>query len=157
MPAAKSAIHAPDTIIDNPSNVVAMPSNVVVTQQMMNEWYETQKQLEALKQKEMELRKKIFGYYFKHPEEGVNTAPLSHGWVLKGTQPINRKVLPEILQAKQAEMRKHGIPLDTLVKWKPEISVSEYKKLSPEHRKEFDSVLEIKPGSPALEIVLPKR
>jgi hypothetical protein len=47
--------------------------------------------------------------------------------------------------------------IDKLVKWKPEVAITEYRKLTEEERNRFDQCLVIKPGSPSLEIVIPKR
>lgn len=51
----------------------------------------------------------------------------------------------------------HGMSPDTLVNWKPSLSVSAYRELTKEQRQMFDECLSIKPGTPSLEIVLPAR
>lgn len=138
-------------------NAVVQTPVAIVTQADMDSWFLLQKQLEEIKQKEMELRKKIFAYYFAQPKEGTNTSPLSGGWVIKGEFKINRAVDLPLLTTHLEEFRKNKIPVKDLIRYKPELVTAEYRKLTDEQRKEFDSVLKISVGSPSLEIVLPKR
>ncbi len=134
-----------------------IPANPV-TQADLNEWSALHAQLSALKSAEMLLRMKIFKGLFDAPVEGTNTLPLgTEGWVIKAKYPINRKPDVALLVAKAQEMRELGIPVDSLIKSVPELVTTEYRKLSDEQRNVFDQILDIKPGSPALEIVLPKR
>lgn len=128
-----------------------------VTQEDLNKWYKLHEELEDIKNQELMLRRKIFGAYFTNPKEGVNNVPLSEGWILKGEYKINRSVDVASLTTHSAELRVHNIPLDDLIKYKPEVVIAEYRKLNPEERLMFDSVLVIKVGTPGLEIVLPKR
>jgi len=138
-------------------NAVIKTPVAIVTQADMDEWFTTTKQLEALKARELELRKKIFNYNFTQPTEGVNSVPLSAGWVLKGEYRINRTVDAPLLANHLADFRKKKIPVDALIRYKPEVVTAEYRKLDEKQRKEFDAVLKISEGTPGLEIVLPKR
>jgi hypothetical protein len=75
---------------------------------------------------------------------------------------INRAVQVELLAelAKVQAMPDSNQPkleLEKLVKWKPEVSIKEYRLLTDEQRLLFDQVLVIKPGMPGLDIVIPKR
>lgn len=134
-----------------------IPPNTV-TQTDLNEWDALQKQLSALKSAEMLLRMKIFKGLFLNPVEGTNTLPLGdEGWVIKAKYPINRKPDVALLTARAAELRAAGIPLDSVIRTIPELATGEYRKLTEEQRNLLDQVMEVKPGSPALEIVLPKR
>ena len=72
-------------------NAAAKPAEQV-SQAEMEEWYTLTEQLVTLKEREMELRKKIFAANFPNPKEGTNTVPLTGGWVLKGQFKIDRKV-----------------------------------------------------------------
>ena len=144
--------------------MVQIPENPV-TQEDLNEWYKLHEQLSALKAKEALLRGKIFKGMFPNPVEGTNNVPLSEGWVLKGKHVINRSVDQAALTSlatvdaatHMSVLSSHGISADSLVRWKPELVTSEYRKLSEDQRQIFDQCLTIKEGSPALEIVLPKR
>lgn len=134
-----------------------IPANAV-TQEDLNAWSEMQKQLGALKSAEMLLRTKIFKGLFPNPVEGTNSVPLgTEGWQIKAKYPINRKPDVALLTARAQELREAGIPLDSVIRAVPELATGEYRKLTDEQRYLLDQVMEIKPGSPALEIVLPKR
>lgn len=134
-----------------------IPTNAV-TQEDLNAWSDAKIKLNALKSTEMLLRMKIFKGLFTSPVEGTNEVPLgTEGWVIKAKYPINRKPDVALLTAKAAELRAAGIPLDSVIRSVPELATGEYRKLTDEQRHLLDQVLEIKPGSPALEIVLPKR
>lgn len=137
-------------------NAVLTPVSIV-TQADMDNWYNLTKQLEQIKTQEMELRKRIFGYYFTNPKEGVNTVPLNAGWVIKGDYKINRVVDLPLLTNHMAALKKKNIPIDTLIRYKPELVTAEYRKLDEKQRAAIDEVLKISVGSPSLEIVLPKR
>jgi hypothetical protein len=128
-----------------------------VTQEDLNTWYSLQAELERVKTAELVLRNKIFKYYFKNPKVGVNNHDLTQGWVLKGEYKLNYKVDIPLFTTLKAGFAEAGLPVDDLVKYKPEMSVTAYKALTEEQRRAFDQVLEIKPGTPALSIVLPKK
>lgn len=141
----------------------AIPANEV-TQEDLNEWYRLSNELSRIKAAEMLLRTKIFRGMFKDPVEGTNTVPLAEGWQLKGKRTINRDIDPGSLQAYvhqdeegKSKLSEAGIAVGNLIKWKPELILKNYRQLTDEQRNVFDNVLIIKDGSPALEIVLPKR
>jgi hypothetical protein len=137
--------------------MTAIPANAV-TQEDLNQWSELQKQLGALKSAEMLLRIKIFKGLFPAPVEGTNSIPLgTEGWVIKAKYSINRKPDVALLTARVAELRAAGIVVEDVIRNVPELATGEYRKLTEEQRNLLDQVMEVKPGSPALEIVLPKR
>lgn len=137
--------------------MTAIPANAV-TQEDLNQWSELQRQLGALKSAEMLLRIKIFKGLFPAPVEGTNSIPLGdEGWVIKAKYPINRKPDVALLTARAQELRDAGIVLEDVIRTVPELATGEYRKLTDEQRNLLDQVMEVKPGSPALEIVLPKR
>lgn len=128
-----------------------------VTQEDLNTWYTLQEKLEEVKNAELELRRKIFGAFFDAPKEGTNTVPLSEGWVLKGMHKINRTIDVALLTTMSPALRTQNIPLDDLISYKPELVTASYRKLTDEQRLAFDQILNIKVGTPALEIVFPKK
>lgn len=136
--------------------MTTIPQNEV-TQQDLENWYNLQKELARVKVAEMLLRKKIFDYHFKAPKEGTNTKPLDDGYALKGGYVINRNVDVALLTNFNEKLMAAGVSIDKLVKYEPKLAVSEYRTLTQEQRQLFDQVLIIKPGSPSLEIVLPKK
>ena len=133
-----------------------IPANTV-TQEDLNEWYKLAAELKRVKAAEMLLRQKIFKSYFPDPKEGTNSHPLADGWVLKGKYPINREVDQGSLAAYKEKFVEAKINADALVQYKPELKLSAYRELTEDQRQLFDHALIVKPGSPALEIVLPAK
>lgn len=136
--------------------MVAIPENKA-TEQDLQTWYVMQEQLRKLKDQEMALRKRIFKTYFPTPAEGTNKFDLPASYVLKGTYPIDRKVDVAALKAGAQLFAEKLIRVDLLVEWDPKLSISQYRKLTAEQIAVFDRCLIVKPGSPALEIVLPAK
>ena len=136
--------------------MTSIPNNAV-SQEELAEWYRLQEQLKKIKASEMLLRQKIFGAYFQAPVEGTNSAPLTDGWVLKGKYTINREIDPGAFGAMKEQFLRAGIAADSLVQYKPSLVLKEYRTLTEEQRQLFDSALILKPGSPALEIMLPAK
>lgn len=118
---------------------------------MLDEWIAVKTDLERLKKREADLRKKLFDGAFPAPIEGVNTVELSDGSIVKGTYKINRTVDEAALQAV-----KENLPAEKsarLVIFKPQLSLTEYRKLTDEERKIFDAALIVRPGSVSLEVI----
>lgn len=135
-----------------------------LTREDLYEWYRLQKELARIKASESLLRKKIARHTFPEPVEGTNTSePLDDsGAVIKMTHVINRKVIPTEFFELQEKINTEGsnlpkIDLDELVVFKPELVIKAYRTLTEEERHVFDQCLEIKDGSPGMEIVIPKR
>lgn len=137
--------------------MTSIPENVL-TQADIDEWVRLNNELKAIKDKEMLLRKKIFGCCFRQPVEGTNTYNLADGWAIKGKYVLNRKPDIALINVRAQELRStYGINLETLIKWSPELAITEYRKLSDEQRKAVDDCITITVGSPSIEIVQPKR
>jgi len=136
--------------------MTAIPENTA-TQADLETWFVMQEQLKKIKAAEMLLRKKIFDHYFKEPKEGTNSAPLADGWVLKGKYQIDRSIDPGAFAAMKEQFLEAAIKYDELVEYKPSLKLSEYRTLTAEQQQLFDRALIVKPGSPALEIVLPAK
>ena len=141
-----------------------LPANEV-TQADINKWYELQAQLKSIKASEMLLRTKIYKGLFKAPEEGTNTLPLAEGWVIKAKRVIQRDIDLAALtinatvdsESGLSRLTAAGIQPESLVKWKPELILKNYRELNDEQKLIFNECLVIKDGSPALEIVLPAK
>lgn len=136
--------------------------NTTPTQADLATWFKMSEELTKLKVAESLLRKRLFDHFFKDPKEGTNDYPLDEGYVLKGQRIVNRKVVEADLEALKDAIRADGsnlpkLPINKLVKYKVELVKSEYNKLSDEDKKIFDRALEIKDGSPSMDIVKPKR
>jgi hypothetical protein len=137
--------------------MVQIPANTVSNADIA-EWYKMKEKLAKLKSAEALLRTKIFKGLFVNPDEGTNTLPLNDGTgaELKAQHVINRSVDEGALDAMKEVLREKKIPVGKLIRWKPELAVGEYRKLTDEERQLFDQVLIIKPGSPQLDVVVPK-
>lgn len=128
--------------------------------------YELQEQLAQVKAAEAMLRRRIFDHFFPTPVEGSkeNKYPLNDGTgaILQADYKINRSVLEPELDAYKAAIKDPNanlpkLPLNKLVKYKPELVKAEYNKLTEEERKACDTFLNIKPGMPEVSVVIPKR
>lgn len=144
-----------------------------VTPGELAQWYELRETLAKVKQAEALLRARIYRHYFQNPKEGTNTFDIDDGTgaVLKAQRVIDRKVdvgafdaLRKVQNEQWGDERIPGavpgvplLKLDELVKWKPEVSITEYRKLTDNERAYFEQCLVIKDGSPQLEVVIPKR
>lgn len=136
-----------------------------VTMEELIRWDKLQRDLKILKAEEALLRGRIAKFYFKNPKEGTNDYSLNAGYVLKMQHKISRDF--DVQQLKDAcdpgeegvrapgAFIAAGFDVNPLVKWKPELVITAYRKLSPENRQLLDTVLQIKDGSPQLEITLP--
>jgi hypothetical protein len=135
-----------------------VPENTC-TQADLEEWYRTQAELTLLKQKEILLRCKLFKFHFPTPKEGVNNKELNDGTgcVLKGTHKINRAVDDGALSVMSPKLLEVQVPVDVLFVRKPELCISEYRKLNVDQVKLVDQCLIIKNGTPELKIVLPAK
>lgn len=128
-------------------------------------WYKMQADLATLKRAENLLRMRIFRHLFPIPEEGTNTVELDAlpmlsgmaptGNVIKAVHKMNRDIDIAALTTLTPKFQANNLPLAKLVKYTPELVIKEYRKLTDEERQLFEEALIIKPGSPALEIVLP--
>lgn len=128
-----------------------------LTQDELWLWYKITEELDALKPKEMALRKKIAKHYFSNPREGTNSTDLPNEYVMKMVHTINRKFDEGQLQANILNLVKANIPINSLIKREPTLIISGYRGLVAEQRDLVDLCLIATPGSPQLEIVLPKR
>lgn len=133
-----------------------IPANDDVTEKDLADWFVAQRELAAAKSKEALLRSRCFRGFFTNclteVKEGVNSYDLSDGSILKGTRVVNRTVLKELIDAHKETFEKANIKIDDLIRWKPELKVGDYKKLTAEEQKIVDQILEIKDGSPSMEI-----
>jgi len=105
---------------------------------------------------EMEVRKTLFAMAFPEPVENTNTLELSHGWKLKAMHKFDRKIdeaaMPDIL----AELQNLGVNTDILIKYIPQLEMTNYRSMTEENRTIFNQCITTKPGSPSLELIAPK-
>lgn len=121
-------------------------------------WYIAKEKLDAAKFEERELRDETFSMAFDGKAvEGTNKFGMAQGYVLTARLPYNYKVDPAIASAAQHLKKTLNIDVASLVEWKPELRISEYRKLTAEQKKEVDKFLTITAGTPQMEIGKPKR
>lgn len=132
-------------------------------------WHQTSAEQKRLTALERHMRNVCFGIYFNHAD-GTENFELGNGYKLKGVASINYTLdhkpvegggdtaLEKALDAIDKIGNEGSFIGERLVKWKPELSVSEYKSLAADSpiKKAIDAVLTTKPGSPTLEIIEPK-
>lgn len=135
---------------------------------LLSRWNAAKVTLEAAKNSEMEVRKLVAAYVFPTPKEGVNNHELGGGYVLKMGHKLNYRFgapleAIEAVEDKCIAIGNEGrFLVERIIVWKADFSKSEYNKLDTSlaaHKavKDLvDTILEITPGSPTLEIKEPK-
>ena len=129
-------------------------------------WEQAVKALAAAKDAEAALRKEVLAEAFAFdPEalrEGTENFELGGGYKLKAVFKISRNLnneneaVDKVLSKIEKTGPEGAFIAERLVKWKPELSVSEYKKLPEKFKKLFDEVVTSKEAMPSLELVAPK-
>ena len=123
---------------------------------LISDWQQAKSQLEVLKEQEKSLRLELQAEMFRGAtESGTYKQPLEGGWDLKLTCKDDYK-LDSAALVLDALKKIDDSTAQLLVRWKPELSVSVYKKLPEIYKKAIDAVLTIKPTLPSLELVPPK-
>ena len=129
-------------------------------------WEAAVKALAAAKDAEAALRKEVLAEAFAFdPEalrEGTENFELGNGYKLKAVFKISRNLnneneaVDKLLSKIEKTGPEGAFIAERLVKWKLELSVSEYKKLPEKFKKMFDEVVTSKEAMPSLELVVPK-
>lgn len=131
-----------------------------VTSDDIAKWIACVEQLAEVKEIENVMRKRIFKDFFPMAKEGTNKLSydaaknynITSDFIVKGNMPILREIDETVLQYLSAKFDALGIDRSKVIKWKPYLVYSEYKKLPEKTRKFFDQCLKIKPGSLSLDI-----
>ena len=129
-------------------------------------WEAAVKALAAAKDAEAALRKEVLAEAFAFdPEalrEGTENFELGNGYKLKAVFKISRNLnneneaVDKVLSKIEKTGPEGAFIAERLVKWKPELSVTEYKNLPDKFRKLIDEVVTSKEATLALELVAPK-
>lgn len=123
------------------------------------DWQEKQKALAKAKAEESEARTAVVAL-FNAPADasGVQNIELGGGYKLKATFKLRYKLKDsEKMLEKLEKLGEEGkFIADRLVKFKPELSLTEYKNLSDKMRKIADEYITASPAIPSLELVEPK-
>lgn len=129
-------------------------------------WQDSVKALAAAKEAEATLRKEVladcYGFNSEALREGTENIELGNGYKLKAVFKISYTLnnAEDGVDKALSKLEKAGpegaFIAERLVRWKPELSVSEYKKLDAKYKKFIDEVLVTKEATPSLELVAPK-
>lgn len=131
-------------------------SNDKTPEKLLGEWYTMAADLKKLRASEMLLRKEIFNKCFPNPKEGTNSFALADGYILKAVHTITRDVDEGAFNTLKPKLEELKINCDSIVRMKPSLAKTVYNTLSVDQKFLFDQALTIKPGSPALSVVMPK-
>lgn len=124
---------------------------------MLAEWYALTEKLEnevkPLVKREMELRKAICAHCWPGIQEGTQHYELAEGWkltgILKLTYNVDEAALPAVMQQCPEGTE------DFLIHWKPSLRTAQYRLVPEQYAPILAQCIEIKPASPALELVAP--
>lgn len=118
-------------------------------------WYQTQQQLAKLKELEAQQRRQMVAFYYPEPRVGTNRLDLGAGYDLKLVFGYDYKVDEAALDAvAKADVRKHKLPMDELIEYKPVLVKKVFDALDEEQRAFVEEAfLEKKERSPQLHIV----
>lgn len=132
---------------------------------ILEQWNECKERLDFYKNQEMELRKEAIELFFnpQEMEEGTRNEDLENGYKLKAVFKISRafgkktnEEIEKVLQKIEKSGPEGEFLAERIVKWKPELSTTEYKNLDAKYLKIINEIVVSKPASPSLELVEPK-
>jgi|WetSurMetagenome_2_1015567.scaffolds.fasta_scaffold103746_2 hypothetical protein len=137
--------------------------------ELIRNWDAKAKAAKAAVAEERDARAAVVAHVFDGADYGTNNFDLGNGYTLKYVRSINytldTKDVDPNTGASNTDRALDNIRAlgndgqfiaDRLVKWKPELSVSEYKLLPNTHKKIIDTVITTKDASPSIEITGPK-
>lgn len=128
----------------------------------INDWQYAQQKARQWRETEMSLRAEVMAIawpaYANAPTAGTVYADIANGYKIKYEQTFsyNLKDTPTLKVEQVLDNHFEPLAADLLVRWKPELSVSNYKKLTDAEQRYFAPVLTIKPDAPKLELIAPK-
>lgn len=131
-------------------------------------WEASKKELEVAKEKEINLRKISVAFMHDPSKTGTTeNVELGNGYKARMKVPVrysfvqkdgktDKQRIEKALQKIEKDGEVGELVAERLVKWTPDLSLTEYKQLSDKHRKIIDEVIVTTEGTPTLEIVEPK-
>lgn len=131
----------------------------------IQKWNKLTEKLAQVKAEEMELRKELLKDCFDYSEddrEGTTNFELGNGYKLKAGFKLSRKLenknneVHDLLEEFLSVGPEGKLLSERIVKWKPELSKTEYDKLPEAYRTLVDDILTSKPSTPSLKFVVPK-
>ena len=121
---------------------------------IIRQWQSAKHMLEIYKAKEAELREAVVAQHFHNAPIGTNHHECDDGSDLVCVKKYNYTLDKETTaNAQEKLIPVIGVELAArLVNWKPDLSLSEYKKLPEAAKAIIDTVLTISPATPTLEL-----
>lgn len=133
----------------------------ITPEQVLTQWEKAK--TEAAKWKDIENQLRVhYVEMVSNPNklEGTENIELQNGYKAKIVKKQNRNVDQEKVNDALDQIENTGeagkLIAERLIKWKADLSKTEYDLLSDAHRKIIDTVITVTPGTPTLEIVAPK-
>jgi hypothetical protein len=126
---------------------------------VINEWIAAKRALDDAKTREAAARLALIATVSDIADPmatGTENVDVGTG-TIKIVRALNYKLtadndgIDNVLDQIEKSMEGGNIIAERLVKWKGELSVSEYKLLSPENKARIDRILETKPAAPSVE------
>lgn len=136
--------------------------------QLLMDWRAKKAVLEAAKKAELEARLQIVEMLHDPSRSGsTETTDLGHGYKLKIKVPVyygfvknsddklDLDKIEHILETIETDSEYGKIAAQNIIRWKPELSVTEYKNLQVKYRLLIDDVLVTSEGTPSVELIEP--
>lgn len=137
---------------------------------LLVQWMDAQKALAEAKDKEAKLRTAVVDFAFDPTKEkGTERIELGNGYEAKAVKKLNYgfvknaatgKIDKDAIDFALDEIEESDpagkLIAERLVKWTPELSLTEYKQLNAVQKAAIDKVIVTTPGMPSLEIIEPK-
>lgn len=162
--------HIENFITVNGADKLFEADKVFYRDHLLANWEESKKRLEVAKDDEMNWRKKAVAFAFDpNKTSGTERIELGNGYEAKAVKKMNygfvktsdgAKVDKDKIEDALEKIEETGpvgeLIASRLIKWTPDLSLTEYKQLTPEFKAIIDPVLVLTPGAPTLEIIAPK-
>lgn len=133
---------------------------------LIADWQTLKQQREALEEQELIARNKVVGFFFEEwtDKAGTENFDIGQGYKLKLVfaqrhsvpSAENGAAVKGVMQQLQAQGEDGAFIAERLFRWKPELSKSEYDRLSPSMKRIVNKVVTTKAAQPTIEIVAPK-
>lgn len=130
---------------------------------LLKEWDAVKNQIAPLKEQldplvaqERAIRKQIVDAFERKQEGSKNEIGLANGYTLKMTYKLKREIDEPALKNLYQELEEAKVPVEMLVKQKPQLELKIYRALTEEQKQVVDKALIIKEDSHTIEIIPPK-
>jgi hypothetical protein len=124
---------------------------------VLREWNEAKTLAKLWTEKESSLRDVLVKQLFNaDKEEGTESVTIQNGWVMKATKKLSYQLNNDEGEVSAICAALPDAVSRQLVRWKPELSLSCYRKIDAHTQQLFNNVLTIKPSKPSLELTHPE-